>query len=105
MKGVGPVAQGYVEDVEFLVSTGETAPAIAARLGRAPATLSRALYRAGRADLARPFERLAQAVRAPGVCAFCGGPCDHKARSCWRCAVVNLFPLRPQCHPRTPAGL
>jgi hypothetical protein len=51
-----------LEDVAWLFSCGESAEEVCRRLDKAAATISRAAYRAGRPDLARPFERIA--VRA-----------------------------------------
>lgn len=47
-----------IEDVDFLVSAGVVPATICERLHRAPGALARALDRAGRHDLARPFYRL-----------------------------------------------
>src|SRR5690606_1846833 len=50
-----------VEEVEFLLRPlGAQDPAAA--LGMTPAAIARDSYRAGRADLARPFSRLARAA-------------------------------------------
>jgi hypothetical protein len=52
------VAADVVEEVAFLHMCGVSAYEWAARLGMTNGALSRALYRAGRADLARPVERI-----------------------------------------------
>ncbi len=47
-----------IEDLEWLLACGETHPdALAARLGRSRVALARALWRAGRGDLAQIFGR------------------------------------------------
>lgn len=51
------------DDVRWLMSTGATAEAIAARLGTTTGALSRRFYRHGQPDLARPFDRVDLAAR------------------------------------------
>jgi hypothetical protein len=46
-----------IEDVSDLLDAGESAHAIAARLGTTTWALERFLYRHGRRDLGRPFAR------------------------------------------------
>ena len=53
----------YAEEVEDLRSYGSSPEDILTALGLKPGTLSRALYREGRADLAHPFDRIAWAQR------------------------------------------
>ena len=50
-----------VEEVEFLLLP-RGAEGTAAALGMTPSAIARACRRAGRADLARPFDRLAKAA-------------------------------------------
>ena len=52
-----------IEDVEWLLSDGVDPEQVAARVGSNVQAIARRLYRAGRHDLARPFERLAQQRR------------------------------------------
>lgn len=47
-----------IEDVTFMLATGEHPWRIAQRLGMTLSAMSRALQRAGRHDLARHFERI-----------------------------------------------
>lgn len=78
------VRDTYAEEVEFLRSCGLSPERIAERLGVTPGNLNRALYRAGRNDLARMFNPATkQARRHP--CVHCGAPCDQKVSRCWDC--------------------
>ncbi len=52
-----------VEEVSWLMDSGDRPLGIAARLKKSPATISRALYRAGRNDLAQPFASLDRKAR------------------------------------------
>ncbi len=52
-----------VEEVLWLLESGDRPLGIAARLVKSPATISRALYRAGRNDLAQPFASLDRKAR------------------------------------------
>jgi hypothetical protein len=45
-----------IEDVEWLLKSGEYPPRVAQRVGRTPGGLCKLLRRAGRPDLANPFE-------------------------------------------------
>ena len=49
-----------IEDVEDLLSMGETHEQVALRIGVTPGALSRQLYRAGCLDLARAFNSVAK---------------------------------------------
>lgn len=51
------------EDVTELAANGETPERIATRLGMTPAAIARAMYRAERPDLARPFNALDKRTR------------------------------------------
>lgn len=81
----------YLEEVEFLRSCGTSDAQIATRLGVQPGSVAKAVRRAGRPDLAAPFERLANAARPRGprdrkkVCPGCGGVCNAKSRACMAC--------------------
>jgi hypothetical protein len=70
-----------LDEVQFLREVGESDAAICARLDMTPAAVARALQRAGRPDLARPFEQLRERP-LPGTCRFCGRPCSHGRRAC-----------------------
>ena len=76
------------EDVEWMLHNGEGISQILTRLGRTPTAIARALYRAGRGDLATPFNRLVlQAKRHP--CHDCGRPgVNRNADRCARCAAI-----------------
>lgn len=50
-RGLTPRHDQLVEDVEWLLADHATLDSAAARLGRSPSALTRALYRAGRPDL------------------------------------------------------
>lgn len=52
-----------VEDVLDLRAAGESTDQIVKRLERRPESIGRALHRAGRTDLARPFWALARRLR------------------------------------------
>jgi hypothetical protein len=78
------VRDAYVEEVEFLRSCGCTPAQILDRLHVAPGTLTRALYREGRPELARLFGSAAQTARRR-QCVHCGQPCDTKTTRCWSC--------------------
>lgn len=52
-----------IEDVDFLVSVGESAPRICRRVGRSAAALERLLLRHDRPDLARHFSATTKADR------------------------------------------
>lgn len=51
----------YLEEIRWLLDSGETPRAAAARVGKSPSTIQRALYRRGDAETARIFARLARA--------------------------------------------
>lgn len=48
----------YVEDVEWLLHSGESPERILARLGTTAGGLAQAMHREGRDDLAKPFRRI-----------------------------------------------
>lgn len=52
-----------IEDIAWMLETGETVDGVARRAGINIAALSRLLHRHGRHDLARPFDRHITAVR------------------------------------------
>jgi hypothetical protein len=52
-----------IEDVRFLLDTGEDPERIAQRLGYSPRSLERALDRWGEKDLARVFGRVLRPLR------------------------------------------
>jgi ribosomal protein L37E len=68
----GTRRDAYAEEVEFLRSCGLGDGEILRRLNTTATALSRALYRADRPDLARPFERIARGSRRNGTCRDCG---------------------------------
>lgn len=78
------VRDSYAEEVEFLTSCGVTPLQIPTRLGVKPPTLNRALYRAGRPELARLFGPEVTRSRKR-TCQHCGGPCDQKYNRCFDC--------------------
>lgn len=45
----------FIEDVEWMLRSGETAGGVCQRIDSTPAAIARRLDRAGRNDLARPF--------------------------------------------------
>lgn len=51
-----------VQDAEELLTAGETAETAALRMGMTAGSIARALYRAARPDLARPFGRAHRAA-------------------------------------------
>ena len=51
-----PAVAALVEDVEWLLSTGEHPDRIATRLGMTRHALTQAMRRAGRRDLANPLD-------------------------------------------------
>jgi hypothetical protein len=80
-----------IEEVEFLRSCAVSDAEIVRRMGTTAGALGKALRRAGRADLARPFESLYARTRAVGRRCECGAPiaslsgkrcvpCGHRAR-------------------------
>ena len=50
------------EDVLWLLGGGTGAETICTRLGRRPQAIARAMYRAGRPDVGRTFERLTRVM-------------------------------------------
>ena len=50
------------EDVLWLLDCGEGAETICTRLNKRPLAITRAMYRAGRPDLGRTFERLTRVM-------------------------------------------
>ena len=75
------------EDVEWLLSAGVGHTEIAARLKLKPGSVARALYRAGRPDLARPFNSLHVRSR-DRQCVDCGGRCSHTSTRCTACGIA-----------------
>lgn len=57
------------EDVADLLAAGESHDHIASRLSRTPGAISRALYRSGQPDMARPFGALYKRTRGAQVAA------------------------------------
>lgn len=78
-----------VEDVEWLLDSDETPSTIAARYGIASASVARALYRAGRPDLARRFENAD--IRR---CATCPNHCTARATRCRQCNARYVATIR-----------
>ena len=74
-----------LEDVEFMHDNGASPHEIAARLGKTPETISRAMYRAGRPDLATVFAAPRRRDRKH-PCIDCGEPVSRKAKRCVKCA-------------------
>ena len=74
-----------LDEAEFMLSCGESPHAIARLFGIQEGSVSRALYRAGRRDLAVIFEA-ARRKGTDGVCAGCGArthrPTITRCRSC-----------------------
>lgn len=70
-------------EVDHLLSFGFRAPYIADRLHRSPVALSRAMYRAGRKDLAHLFDVLVRESRRH-TCVDCGRPISFTATRCRR---------------------
>ena len=81
------VRDAIAEDVEWMLSNGGTVPRILASLGRKPESVARALYRAGRSDLAAPFNREADIARRH-PCADCDALVAHGSTRCKRCAPI-----------------
>ena len=77
-----------VEDVEFLLQHGADLDEVSKRLGRSVGALARGLYRAGRPDLARPFERLRK-YRERGACEDCCAETSRFGRRCVPCSLRN----------------
>jgi len=74
--------QERVEDVEFLLDNRTDPDSIPGRLGMTHAALAKAMHRAGRPDLARPFWRAsAHHNDTPGQCRFCGEPTSRAVRT------------------------
>ena len=75
-----------IEDLEWLLEEGSSHEEIANRLGFKPGTLARRLHRAGRHDLARPFDRI-DGLRRLRKCMDCAKPGINKnARRCRDCS-------------------
>ena len=74
-----------VEEVEFMTSCGVPVNQIARALGISLTGVSRACRRAGRPELATPFDRAYKAERKK-PCSDCGTPIYNDAR-------------RERCHP------
>lgn len=53
----------YLEDVEYLLNVGEHPSRIAKRVGTSTAAIIKAARRAGRLDLARPFDNYRKTQR------------------------------------------
>lgn len=76
----------YVEEVEFLTSLGVSSNEILTRLGTTTTAITKGLRRAGRPDLARPFDRLRGLERAAGRVCACGAPVkSHRRSQCFAC--------------------
>ena len=87
--------ENTVEEVEFFRSCGVDARDIARSLGVKPGTVAQRLRRAGRRDLARPFDALAQADRPGHPCEECGAEVRGKTgRWCVDCAPAMGALLR-----------
>ena len=85
-----PTQAADVEEVEFFTSIGLRPDDIAERIGKSPEALARSLYRAGRADLARPFWR--HRVDAPSrTCADCGATIWRGAIRCRSCELERRW--------------
>lgn len=99
----GKLPDVYVEEVVFLRSCGSSDRAILTALGVSAAALSRALYRADRADLARPFNRIQRQERRSG-CPSCGSPHAVERRSrtglCYACVVPLLTEFQAEAATR-----
>ena len=75
-----------VEDVEFLLTGGESPTRIPSRLGLSGTAITRSMYRASRPDLARLFEPLAWRERPRGTCRICDGQTSKPTiTTCWPC--------------------
>jgi hypothetical protein len=85
----------YAEEVEFLLSCGESPRTILDRLGVTAANLERALQRAERHDLARRFgKRALQPGRGRhkrGQCVDCGTSVWDTSERCRPCEVSNRW--------------
>lgn len=87
-----------VEEVQFLLDCGEKPTGVAAHLGMRPSSVSRALYRAARPDLARLFHRGVK--DRPGRCRDCGCGVSRSAARCNTCAAYE----RERVHRATKWG-
>lgn len=75
------------EEAEFLLSCGVAPERIAEQLGIKLVSVAKACYRAGRADLARPFDNAGKRADTH-PCADCGAQVSAKATRCTDCCVV-----------------
>jgi hypothetical protein len=87
--------QAYtVEEVEFLRSCGTSHAEIVTRLDTTPGALAKALDRAGRPDLARPFWTIRRRQMS-GTCHDCGATTSHPSYTrCQRCGHVARVETR-----------
>lgn len=81
----------YAEEVDFLVSCGESAHAILERLGVTGVALNRALYREGRNDLARLFGSKEFIPRGHGSCLDCATRIHTASKRCRDCEFVRRY--------------
>lgn len=76
----------YVEEVSFLVSCGTSYNEIMSRLGATSTAIAKGLRRAGRPDLARPFDNIRGRERAAAKVCACGAPVkSHRSLRCFAC--------------------
>ena len=76
-----------IEDVEWMLATGESLEMIAQRCGLKPGTLAKRLERAGRLDLSPRFNGLAKRLRQRS-CVDCGEPCNVERPRCRSCGYA-----------------
>lgn len=86
MSRPGMTPTEYAEEVEFLVSCGTSHHEILARLGATSTAVAKGLRRAGRPDLARPFDAIRGHERAANKTCECGAPVlTYRAVRCFDC--------------------